>query len=511
MSMSMFLAATASGCASSPDELHAARAEGVDTRDQSGLVGTYFDNLDFANQVLERVDATVDFNWGSGAPKSSIGADTFSVRWNGFVRAQFSESYTFYTVSDDGVRLWVNGQLIVNNWTDHAPVQNKGIIALEAGKTYPIKMEYYERGGGAVARLLWSSASVTKQVIPTERLSTQPIGQRCAQANENSTATLSCSSGETISSINFASYGVPAGSCKSGFAVGTCHAASSKTKVQASCLNQPTCTVPANNNVFGDPCSGTYKNLAVTYTCSASPPPTTDSGNPDPVVDPDPVELPHTALIFDRTPHACNGCESAMKRMLQKCNNDWEIDYVGSSTITADRLKKYSLYVQPGGYSPGSGKKAFKDGEIGVIKNWISEGGNYYGVCWGGFAIGRWVFGFIDDPYNSEVESRGSGIDGYDAVMVPVVWGSDRHWLYFEDGPTWDLDPSTLSETTVYATYERNGDLAVIAFPYGAGMVGASGVHTEADGSWYGDLRDPDGYDKDYRLGCEVIKDLMKR
>ena len=66
-------------------------------------------------------------------------------------------TYTFYTLSDDGVRLWVNGALVVNNWTDHAPTENSGTIALTAGQRYDIRMEYYENGGGAVARLLWSA------------------------------------------------------------------------------------------------------------------------------------------------------------------------------------------------------------------------------------------------------------------------------------------------------------------------------------------------------------------
>ena len=69
------------------------------------------------------------------------------------VQPRFSETYTFHTVSDDGVRLWVNGQTIIDNWTDHAPTENIGFIPLQAGQLYDIKMEMYESGGGAVA---WS-------------------------------------------------------------------------------------------------------------------------------------------------------------------------------------------------------------------------------------------------------------------------------------------------------------------------------------------------------------------
>jgi hypothetical protein len=136
----------------------------------TGLKGEYFDNVDFTNLKLTRVDKTVNFNWNSGSPDPSIGVDTFSVRWSGQVLPQFSETYTFYTQSDDGVRLWVNGQLLVDNWTNHTSVQNSGTIRLNAGQKYYIRMEYYDNRGAALAKLSWSSPSQSKQVIPASRL-----------------------------------------------------------------------------------------------------------------------------------------------------------------------------------------------------------------------------------------------------------------------------------------------------------------------------------------------------
>src|SRR5581483_2048619 len=136
----------------------------------SGLTGQYYDNIDFTNLKVTRTDATVNFDWGTGSPDPSIGVDTFSVRWTGQVQAQFSETYTFYTDSDDGIRLWVNGVLVINNWTDHAPTEDSGTISLGAGTKYSLKLEYYENGGGAVAKLLWSSPSTPKQVVPQTQL-----------------------------------------------------------------------------------------------------------------------------------------------------------------------------------------------------------------------------------------------------------------------------------------------------------------------------------------------------
>ena len=135
-----------------------------------GLKGDYYNNMDFTGFVLSRVDPGVNFDWGNGSPDPSIGADTFSVRWTGQIQPLFSETYTFYTLSDDGVRLWVNGAQLVNNWTDHAPTENSGTIALSAGVRYSIQMEYYENGGGASAALSWSSPSQLKGIIPANQL-----------------------------------------------------------------------------------------------------------------------------------------------------------------------------------------------------------------------------------------------------------------------------------------------------------------------------------------------------
>jgi glucose/arabinose dehydrogenase len=135
-----------------------------------GLSATYWNNINFTGSTVTRIDPTVDFNWGTGSPSPSLGVNTFSARWTGRVTAKVSGTHTFYTVSDDGVRLWVNNVQVINNWTDHAPVENSGTISLTAGQSYTIRMEFYENGGGAVARLLWSATGVAKEVIPASQL-----------------------------------------------------------------------------------------------------------------------------------------------------------------------------------------------------------------------------------------------------------------------------------------------------------------------------------------------------
>jgi glucose/arabinose dehydrogenase len=135
-----------------------------------GLEALYFSNIDFTGDSHGLVDPTVDFRWGAGAPAHGWEPDTFSARWFGQVEAEVTGTYTFYTQSDDGVRLSVNGQLLVDNWTDHGTTENSGNIALVAGQRYQIRMEYYENTGDATARLLWSSPSRPKEVVPSTRL-----------------------------------------------------------------------------------------------------------------------------------------------------------------------------------------------------------------------------------------------------------------------------------------------------------------------------------------------------
>ncbi|HVF51414.1 MAG TPA: Ig-like domain-containing protein [Pyrinomonadaceae bacterium] len=136
-----------------------------------GLRGEYYANADFTELKLERLDANVDFTWADGAsPAPGLGADNFSVRWTGQVKALHSQGYTFSIVSDEGVRLWVNDQLVIDHWTSHTTTEDSGVIALDAGQKYDIRLEFREGTGNAEVRLMWQSASQEKQVIPRSQL-----------------------------------------------------------------------------------------------------------------------------------------------------------------------------------------------------------------------------------------------------------------------------------------------------------------------------------------------------
>ncbi len=136
----------------------------------TGLTGTYYNNKDFTGTSIQRVDPHVNFEWGYDPPASQIDADTYSVRWTGQVQAQYTETYTFTARTDDGVRLWVNNQLIIDKWRNGSAEDYEGQINLVAGQKYNIKMEYYEDTGGAAAQLFWSNQRIIKELVPKSQL-----------------------------------------------------------------------------------------------------------------------------------------------------------------------------------------------------------------------------------------------------------------------------------------------------------------------------------------------------
>ena len=114
--------------------------------------GEYFNNATLSGSpAFTRNDNQIDFNWGGGSPGSGVAADNFSVRWSRDISLDAGR-YRFTTTTDDGVRLWVNNRLLIDKWIDQATTSYSAEIDLPGG-TVPVRMEYYERVGGAEAHL----------------------------------------------------------------------------------------------------------------------------------------------------------------------------------------------------------------------------------------------------------------------------------------------------------------------------------------------------------------------
>jgi glucose/arabinose dehydrogenase len=142
--------------------------------------GNYYNNTTLSGTpVLTRNDPTVSFNWGNGSPAASITSDNFSVRWTKTHTFE-AGAYNFSTMSDDGVRLYLDNTLIIDNWTDHGPTTDNALTYVTQGP-HIIKLEYYEHGGGAMISLSWtkeedtSTDDIQAQYFTNTTLSGSPI------------------------------------------------------------------------------------------------------------------------------------------------------------------------------------------------------------------------------------------------------------------------------------------------------------------------------------------------
>jgi beta-glucosidase len=123
---------------------------------EQGLKGEYFNNMNLSGKpTLVRVDKQVNFNWGPRSPDSTIQDDQFSVRWTGKIVPPDSGIYKISVTTDDGVRLWIDGKLLVDSWYDRGTTSDLVTMRLEAGRQYDLRVEYYEDQGWAYANLGW--------------------------------------------------------------------------------------------------------------------------------------------------------------------------------------------------------------------------------------------------------------------------------------------------------------------------------------------------------------------
>ncbi len=138
---------------------------------EKGLKGEYFKEeqptgdlhgrtkgIHFKNLKLTRIDRNIDFIFDNKGPDNSLGGNNYSIRWTGKIKPEKTSFYKFYTKSDDGVRLWIDNKKVIENWSFHAStIDTTEPVKLEKGKSYDIKLEYFQAAGGAIISLSWDS------------------------------------------------------------------------------------------------------------------------------------------------------------------------------------------------------------------------------------------------------------------------------------------------------------------------------------------------------------------
>ncbi|MEA3346778.1 MAG: glycoside hydrolase family 3 C-terminal domain-containing protein, partial [Candidatus Auribacterota bacterium] len=129
---------------------------------EHGLKAEYFNNANLTGSpVITRIDKSVNFDWGGISPGKGIGNDNFSARWTGKLIPPKTGKYNLRLLSDDGSRLYLDNKLIVNSWWDHAPEAHEVVMDLVEGKEYDVRIEFYEKGGGALMKFGWIAPGST--------------------------------------------------------------------------------------------------------------------------------------------------------------------------------------------------------------------------------------------------------------------------------------------------------------------------------------------------------------
>ena len=125
----------------------------------------------FNDSICSQIDSVVNKNWGDTSPGCGIDKDFWNARWTGEIQALYTETYTFYLTINDIGRLWINNQLIIDQWTGSGLGNTfTGTISMKAGEKVPIKLDFGEKQGDALIKLEWSSPSNPREVVPQYQL-----------------------------------------------------------------------------------------------------------------------------------------------------------------------------------------------------------------------------------------------------------------------------------------------------------------------------------------------------
>ena len=214
------------------------------------------------------------------------------------------------------------------------------------------------------------------------------------------------------------------------------------------------------------------------------------------------------ALVYRDRAARPAGCSDAVAQLLACSRWGFHVRFVGPDgdlPLTADVLSEAAVYAQPGG---GNLRPAYRHMRrfTGVLRDYVGSGGRYLGFCLGGYLAGATPgFRLIPGDTDQYTASAGATVTDDRDTLVQVEWRGRPRWLYFQDGPVFDLDPS--ARARVLARYP-NGTVAAVVSPFGAGRVGVVGPHPEATVDWFTDARLPVQRARD--AGFDLIDEVMR-
>ena len=195
---------------------------------------------------------------------------------------------------------------------------------------------------------------------------------------------------------------------------------------------------------------------------------------------------PAVAVAVYRGPAGCDDCSETVRTAIERLDPRYRVDFIGpqeSVDITPATLRRYALYVQPGGGQDiPAALESLGDARVAALRDYVAAGGRYLGLCMGAYLADANNLALIPEELDSEVGRPGFPITTIDDAAVAVRWAGRDDNVFYQDGPY--LPPSHARGFATLATY-ANGDIAAARYAFGQGVVALSGPHPEADASWF--------------------------
>ncbi len=154
--------------------------------DNSGLSAEYFNNMNFEGEPeLVRADEKINFTFSEN-PLGGEENSNYSVKWSGYIKPETTGEYRFYVSGDDGYRLIMKGDTLINAWFDQAPTTRSALVNLEADKKYDLILEYYQNGGGAELKFGYGEEKKSQIEEAVELAAESDVVILCIGFNKNS-------------------------------------------------------------------------------------------------------------------------------------------------------------------------------------------------------------------------------------------------------------------------------------------------------------------------------------